>query len=345
MANFKPHLFYSHEHLQHTPPVNHLENPERLEAALRHLKKDGWLSKCQLTKHRPASLDEISLAHSSSYIESLKNFCAKGGGFLNLDTYATPQSFKAAKIAAGGSLTALELSFKKPIDAFCLIRPPGHHAMSNKAMGFCLLNNVAITALWARKKGYERVAIIDWDAHHGNGLQEILFSQPILYISLHQVPLYPGTGKINETGVDEGSGYNFNFPFPPNTGPKAYLQSFEEVIIPLLQTFQPQLILVSAGFDAHQDDPLSSLKLNARTYFELSRQLKEAANHLDSSLIFSLEGGYNHQALSQSIEACLRALLEEKPPPLKSIAGAGYKGDWERVIMEVKKIAQEFWSF
>lgn len=345
MANRKLYLFYFQEHIQHTPPLNHPENPERLEAVVNHLKKEGYLSKCQLAKPKLARFDEITLAHSSSYVKSLKKFCAKGGGFLDLDTYATSHSFEAAKLAVGGGLTALELSFKRQIDAFCLIRPPGHHALSHKAMGFCLLNNVAITSLWARKKSLERVAIIDWDAHHGNGTQEILFSQPILYISLHQVPLYPGTGKINETGTGEGSGYNFNFPFPPNTGPEAYLQGFEEVIIPLLQAFQPQLILVSAGFDAHQDDPLTSLKLTAQTYYELTRQLKKLANQSNCSLIFFLEGGYNHQALSQSIEACLLALFGEKPPPFKPTADVSPKGNWERVIIEVKKIAKEFWSF
>ncbi len=345
MANLKPLLFYFQEHLQHAPPVTHPENPERLEAVLNHLKKEGWLSKCQLIKPKLASVESLTIAHPNSYVKSLEKFCAKGGGYLDLDTYATKQSFEVAKLAAGSGLTALELSLKGRLNAFCLIRPPGHHARPNKAMGFCLLNNVALTALWARKRGLERVAIIDWDAHHGNGVQEILFSQPILYLSLHQVPLYPGTGKINEIGEGEGRGYNFNFPFPPNTGPKAYLQSFEEVILPLLQAFQPQLILVSAGFDAHQDDPLTSLKLSAHTYFDLSHQLKELANQFNCSLIFFLEGGYNHLALSQSIEACLKALLEAKPPPLKPIADASPKGDWERVIMEVKNIAKEFWSF
>jgi acetoin utilization deacetylase AcuC-like enzyme len=321
---------------KHRPFNSHPENPQRIKAILDFLQGESILEKVERRKGREAQFDEVSLAHTEKYLSSLQRFCEKGGGFLDLDTYASEHSFKVALSACGTLIQAVDDALKEKLNAFCLVRPPGHHALSDKAMGFCLINNVAVAALYAYNAGFEKVAILDWDAHHGNGTQEILYTQPILFISFHQSPHYPGTGKIKEVGFDKGKGFTFNFPFPPGTGSSAYHLAFEEVVMPLFEVFKPDLILVSAGFDSHILDPLSSLSLHESDYYYFTRSLMSLPS---SSIILSLEGGYDLGALSLSVWHCFRAFLREEVSLKSNPSRLG-----EEVVIEVKSVVREYWD-
>jgi acetoin utilization deacetylase AcuC-like enzyme len=328
-------VYLQDDERKHKPFNSHPENPQRIRAVLDFLKGESVLEKVGKREGKKATFDEVSLAHTERYLTFLKNFCEKGGGFLDLDTYATKDSFEVSFSACGTLLQAVDDALKGKINAFCLIRPPGHHALRDKAMGFCLINNMAVAALYANKLGFEKVAIVDWDAHHGNGTQEILYTQPILFISFHQSLHYPGTGKIKEVGFDKGEGFNFNFPFPAGTGSFAYRLAFEEVVTPLLKIFEPDLLLVSAGFDSHILDPLSSLNLHESDYFYFTRVLMS----LSPSIILSLEGGYNLGALSLSVWNCFKAFLEGETFLKSNPSRLG-----EEVVVEVKSVVKKYWD-
>ena len=329
-------LVFNSDERKHTPFNAHPENPRRIESIKSFLEGEGAFSRFELREAKKARREEVLLAHTEKYFSSLEKFCEKGGGFLDLDTYATSDSFEVALSACGALIEVVREAFERRISTFCLIRPPGHHALPRKAMGFCLFNNVAVAALYARSQGFERIAIIDWDAHHGNGTQEILYAYPILFISFHQSHHYPGTGSIREVGFGEGEGFTLNFPFPAGTGSFVYRKAFEEVVLPLLKEFSPQIILVSAGFDSHSYDPLSSLELHETDYFYFTKQLLSFSS---SSLILSLEGGYDLRALPLSVWHCLRAFLGEEVKLKEDSSRIG-----EEVIIEAKSVAKDYWN-
>lgn len=230
------------------------------------------------------------------------------------DVPISPESYEVALLAAGGVLCLLDAVFNKEArNGFGLVRPPGHHAERNQAMGFCLFNNVAIGTRYAQKKfGIQRVLIVDWDVHHGNGTQHFFEEDPtVFYFSAHQYPYYPGTGHSWERGIGAGLGTTLNIPMPAGTGDRTYLDAFENIFLPLAHDFEPELILISAGFDAHKDDPLAGLDLTERTYGRMTQLLKELAGGTANERIVSvLEGGYNLKALTLSIETHIRALME-----------------------------------
>lgn len=336
MSESRVFVYLQENESKHKPFNSHPENPQRIRAVLDFLKGENILEKVGQRRGRKAELNEVSLAHTEKYLSSLQRFCERGGGFLDLDTYANEHSFEVSLSACGTLIQAVDDALNERLNAFCLVRPPGHHALPDKAMGFCLVNNVAVAALYAYEVGFKRVAILDWDAHHGNGTQEILYTQPVLYISFHQSPHYPGTGKIKEVGFDKGKGFNFNFPFPPGTGSRAYHLAFKEVVMPLLKVFEPDLILVSAGFDSHILDSLSSLNLHESDYYYFTRSLMSFPS---SSLILSLEGGYDLGALSLSVWHCFRAFLREEVLLKGNSSRLG-----EEVVVEVKSVVKEYWD-
>jgi acetoin utilization deacetylase AcuC-like enzyme len=283
----------------------HPERPARLEAADRGVRASGLA----LTEVRSpeVSLEVLSLAHEPSYIAAIARFVEAGGGPLDPDTYAGPHSWEAALRAAGSGPVAIEwLRARSDASAFLAIRPPGHHALRGRAMGFCLFNNVAVAAQLLRGAG-ERVAILDWDVHHGNGTQATFDRDPeVLYISVHQWPFYPGEGGVEETGWGEAVGTVVNVPVPAGTAGDVYRALFPQLVVPVLEQFGPDWVLVSGGFDAHDLDPLAELRLVSDDYGMMAAQLRRIVP--PNRIVVFLEGGYHLQAITTSVAEMLRGL-------------------------------------
>jgi acetoin utilization deacetylase AcuC-like enzyme len=246
--------------------------------------------------------------HSAAYLDYLERFCLEGGGHLDADTGASAASWDAALLAAGSGLEASDALERGDGDfAFCAVRPPGHHAVAERAMGFCLLNNVAVTAAALRDRG-ERVLIVDWDAHHGNGTQDIFYGDAaVMYVSMHEWPLYPGTGRLTDAGTGAGAGTTVNFPLPAGATGDVYLDAIDNVVEPLAERFAPTWVLVSAGYDAHRADPLTGLGLSAGDYVDLTARIMALAP--PRRLVLFLEGGYDLDALRVSTAATVSTLL------------------------------------
>jgi acetoin utilization deacetylase AcuC-like enzyme len=296
--------------LGHRQP-EHPESPERLLAITASLRAEPRLAHARWAPAPLADEDDVLLVHTPRHLARIRAFAAKGGGWIDSDTYCRSDSYQVALAAVGASLTAVGAATASPgAAAFALVRPPGHHATPDLAMGFCLFNNVAIAVRHAQKRqGVERLAIVDLDVHHGNGTQEVFYGDgDVLYCSLHQVPLYPGTGAAAERGVGAGLDTTLNLPLSPGTGPTGWLAALSDQVIPALRRHRPQLILVSAGFDALAGDPLAQLQLNPQTYATAARLIKEVADEMDAApTVWLLEGGYD---LIQMPEAVRRCALE-----------------------------------
>jgi len=300
-------------HAHDTGP-GHPERPARLDAVLAGLEASGVGEGLVWAEPRAATPDELARVHPREYLDTLEAFCAAGGGRLDTDTSAVPESWDAAVLAAGAGPDAIERIEGGEADAaFCAVRPPGHHATPTRAMGFCLLNNVAVAAAALADRG-ERVLVFDWDAHHGNGTQEAFYEDArVLYVSAHQWPLYPGTGRLEDTGSGPGLGLTVNLPFPAGTTGDVYLAAFDEVIAPAVEGFGPTWAIVSAGFDAHRADPLTGLGLSAGDYADLTARLLGLLPGVP--LLAFLEGGYDLQALALSAGAFVGALADSPFSP------------------------------
>ena len=312
MKNSNTAIIFDSIFLKHDQP-GHPENAKRLESIIVGLKEKGLLEKVKKLETRQAAIEEITLCHSQDYVEYVKEFCEKGGGYLDPDTYSNKYSFTAASSAVGSSIDLTKAVIKGELkNGFALLRPPGHHALANRSMGFCLFGNIAIAAKVAlTQPGIQKVAIVDFDVHHGNGTQAIIGDDPnILFISSHQYPFYPGTGSIREIGQGDSEGTIVNIPLQAGVGDEGFTLVYEKVIIPSLERFKPDLILVSAGYDAHWDDPLANLNLSLTGYNWISRQLINSAEEVcDGKIVFFLEGGYNLQVLSNGVANTIRGLL------------------------------------
>jgi len=312
MAEIKTGIAFDPVFLKHDFP-GHPENAKRLEAILSGLKGNQLFEKLIQVKSRKADIEEIIYCHTAEYIKHLKEFCENGGGYLDPDTYSNEYSFKAASIAVGSSIDLVKDVIKGNLkNGFALLRPPGHHALSNRSMGFCLFGNISIAAkVSLNQQGVERVAIVDFDVHHGNGTQALIGDDPnVLFISSHQYPFYPGTGSIREIGKGEAGGTVINIPLEAGVGDKGFKSIYEEVIIPSLNKFNPDLILVSAGFDAHWDDPLANLNLSLTGYNWISSELIKCADeNCASKIIFFLEGGYNLDVLRYGVTNTIKVLM------------------------------------
>ncbi|MGH7610845.1 MAG: histone deacetylase family protein [Candidatus Dormibacteria bacterium] len=300
-------LFYEDLFLEHDSP-GHPESAERLRAITARLRSEPLLPESWWRPASEAATEEaLRRVHSRSLLSQLQQLCNRGGGWVDSDTYCRPNSYDVARVAAGASLEAVDSVLSaRARAALALVRPPGHHATRERAMGFCLLNNVAVAAREAQARGVARLAIVDLDVHHGNGTQEAFYEDPaVLYCSLHQFPLYPGSGRADEVGAGPGRGTTLNLPQPPGTGPGPWLSALQDRVLPALRRHRPELILVSAGFDALAGDPLASLHLEPDTYRRAARLLQDAARDLSQGRsAWFLEGGYRLREMAESVRLC-----------------------------------------
>jgi acetoin utilization deacetylase AcuC-like enzyme len=308
-------LIYHPDYLKHDTGRGHPEQPVRLETLMQALLKSPLWRQLSHLRPSPAALEWIHTVHPERHSAMIKVRCLAGETVLDTgDTHVCRESYDTALMAAGGVLQAVdEVMTGRLKNAFCAVRPPGHHAESSTVMGFCLFNNVAIGARYAQRKyGVERVAIVDWDVHHGNGTQEIFYEDDsVFYVSLHQYPFYPGTGAASERGAGKGEGFTLNCPMGAGSVEKDYLDAFQTQILPALNRFRPQLLMISAGFDAHEDDPLANINLTDGSFGKMTELLGEiSSKHADGRIVSVLEGGYNLQALAESVEAHLTVLAQ-----------------------------------
>jgi len=347
-------VMFTPKYLNHKTGVGHPESPARLRVIMKELNRSGLLKtgKCSLVEPEPASVEEVELVHESDYIQLVKDICASGGGLLDLgDTVVSPESFDVALFAVGGAVKAVDLVMAgKFQNAFAPVRPPGHHAGPYYAMGFCIFNNAAIaTAHLLRNFNLDRVLILDVDAHHGNGTQEIFYdNDKVLYLSLHQDPTgFPGTGFADEVGEEKGLGYTVNIPFPFRIDDRTYLKAFNQIVVPIIRQYKPQFIVVSVGFDGYYMDPVANLSLSALSYVEAFRKVSELASEFcTGKLVAILEGGYSLRFLGRMAVAVI-ARMAEVPYTIKDKQPASGPKIWKRakkIIEEVKSIQSSFWD-
>jgi len=301
--------------LNHITPDAHPESPQRLAAIDTAFVKAALDNSVKQLEPRSAMEDEIALVHKASYIEQLQDDTkrASGGSLVQLDadTFMSGATFDIAKLAAGAGLTAIDAIKSGEHDSvFVAVRPPGHHALIDKPMGFCLFNNIAVSARYAQLSGYKKVMIIDWDVHHGNGTQWAFYDDPsVFFISFQQYPFWPyDSGWYTEDGSGEGRGYNMNIPLPKGTGDRGYLSAFDQLVKPVCREFQPDLIMISAGYDAHQDDPLGQQNITTSGYAMLTQRVRDLSFMTGAPAVVFLEGGYNTRSLSDSAIATMRVL-------------------------------------
>ena len=306
-------LLYDERFLLHRAPYEHPEHPGRLEAISSRISAEGLAERCRRVAAREATREELSRVHTEEHIAMIAATANREFEQLDPDTYTCRDSAAAARLAAGGLIDLVrEVEHGRIQNGFALLRPPGHHAEADRAMGFCLFNNVALAARDALGNGANRILIVDWDLHHGNGTQRTFWDDPsVLYFSTHQFPFYPGTGAIGEIGGGAGRGFTVNVPWPGGMGDAEYAAAFQRVLEPVATEFAPDLVLVSAGFDAAEGDPLGSMRVTSAGYAWMTSRLQSLAG---GRLVLALEGGYNLDAISRSAAACLRVLLGEPPP-------------------------------
>jgi acetoin utilization deacetylase AcuC-like enzyme len=308
-----PTALVSHpDYLLHDPGPNHPERADRLRAILSHLERQDWFTALLQIRPEPAAETWLTRIHTPTYLQRLQEVLHKAPVAWDPDTRVSAHSYDVARLATGGVLAAVDAVMAGTArNAFVASRPPGHHAVPERAMGFCLLNHVAIATRYVQEQyGVHRVLIVDWDVHHGNGTQDVFYTDAsVFYFSTHQYPFYPGTGAASETGEGPGRGTTLNVPLPAGSGDAEIIRAFREQLLPAAEAFRPEFVFISAGFDAHQQDPLAQLQVTEAGYATLTRMVMDiAARFASGRLVSVLEGGYNLEALARSVAAHLQVL-------------------------------------
>jgi acetoin utilization deacetylase AcuC-like enzyme len=335
----------------HVTPELHPESPKRLAAIDAALKSSKLIDNVEQAPPRMATEDEISVVHNAEYIEHLQEDAERARNVdsivqLDGDTYISAESYDTAKLAAGAGLVGID-SVGKKNNSFVVVRPPGHHALADRAMGFCLFNNVAVAARYAQQKlGCKRIFIVDWDVHHGNGTQALFFNDPsVFFVSFHQYPFWPpDSGWYTEDGAGEGKGFNMNIPLPAGTGDRGYGKAFEELVQPVCAEYGPDLIMLSAGYDAHQFDPLGQQQITTNGYVNLSNKLVNMASEAETNIAAFLEGGYNTESLSEAVVATMRVLNGEKIKAAAPLSEDRSPQQVDERISELRKHFGQYWK-
>jgi acetoin utilization deacetylase AcuC-like enzyme len=326
---------------EHDPGVGHPESPDRLKAIWRAL-SERPVAGTEIVAPPLATAEALARVHAEPYVRAVLGLAGQEGQ-LDADTAISPRSIEAAQLAAGAAIEGVRRVLSgEATSAFALVRPPGHHAEATRPMGFCLFNNVAVAAAEAHARGMQRVLIVDWDVHHGNGTQHSFYSRSdVLFMSTHQWPFYPGTGSETETGRGEGEGYTVNVPLAAGCGDGDYAAVFAEALLPIADAYRPQLVLVSAGFDAHRSDPLGGMSVSDEGFAALCGAVKQIADrHCPGRLVLTLEGGYDLGALARSVRGCVEVLAGSTPPPL----AARLRPDAAAALRRVQAAQRGRWS-
>ena len=335
-------------YLNHITGDYHPESPQRLERIYRMLKDTELAGRFIEVPPRAATKEELALNHSRDYIERIEQTAGKSHTMLDPDTHASAGSWEAAVFAAGGVLSALDLLTEGRADnGFALVRPPGHHAEASRAMGFCLFNNIAIGAHYLIKQyKLERILIVDWDLHHGNGTQKSFYTSPeVLYCSTHQYPYYPGTGSIEEIGDGNGRGYTLNIPLRGGQGDVDYIKLFQEIIIPVADEYKPQFILISAGYDPYHRDPLGAMQVTPEGFSALTALLMDCAGrHCNGRILAVLEGGYHLDGITESVKKTLLTFIDDHGAIQHHAGIEKPLLETATVIKMVKRAHSEFWK-
>lgn len=325
---------------EHNTGENHSENFKRLEAIESELQNRTTYKKLEIIKNRPIDFELLYKVHTPQYVQSVKDFCSNGVGWIDEDSVTSKESFNVALNAAGGVIEAVDQIFTNNIDrAFCLVRPPGHHAMPDVSMGFCLFSNLSLGAVYAQEKyGIDRILVLDWDAHHGNGTEKIFYNtNNVFTVSWHQEGHWPYTGKKEEIGEGNGLGYNMNIPIPEGFTDQSFLETFDNLVLPIAKKYKPQLIILAAGYDAHWKDHLSKLNMTSSIYNVLSKKIMKLSEELcNGKVLATLEGGYNLEALAECSNNTIEYMMNTEKEVIESIAK-----DKEENLLIIKKLIND----
>ena len=333
--------------MNHITSDFHPEHPERLKAIYSLLEDKKIQQQSSVLQAREALPQELAWIHTESYIQKIESTKGCRHQQLDPDTAVSAETYRIAKLAAGGLFVLIDALYNEQISSgFALIRPPGHHAEADRGMGFCIYNNVAIAARYAQQKGYaKKILIIDWDLHHGNGTQHSFESDPtVLYFSSHQFPYYPGTGRVEEVGRGEGKGFTVNVPLPGGQGDGDFIEIYQKTIVPIADQFQPDLLLISAGFDTYNRDPLGGMDVTESGFAQLARLLKQVADtHCQGRILLTLEGGYHTGGLARSVKEVIHALYGEQAEETADLSPASDTA--KQIIDYVQKVQGTYWQF